>query len=85
MDDKDLRALHLHSSNHKKEILASKVCGCFSCRKIFKPKNVIIWLKDGEGTALCPFCGVDAVIGDASGYPINNDVLEKMYKKYFFN
>jgi hypothetical protein len=29
-------------------------------------------------TALCPRCGIDAVIGSASGYPITQDFLQRM-------
>ena len=83
MQDQDLNKLYLHSINHKAEIQTSKVCGCFYCKRIFEPQNVKEWLKDREWTALCPFCGIDAVIGDASGYSINNDVLDKMNKKFF--
>ena len=83
MKDEHLNNLYLHSINHREEILGSKVCGCFYCKKIFKPQDIIVWIKDRDGAALCPFCSIDAVIGDASGYPINNDILEKMYKKYF--
>ena len=83
MKEEYLNKLYLHSKNHREEILASKLCGCFCCKKIFKPQDVIVWIKDRDTTALCPFCSIDAVIGDKSGYPINHDVLEKMNKKYF--
>lgn len=34
---------------------------------------------DPEGTtALCARCGIDSVIGDASGYPIIKEFLEEM-------
>jgi len=34
-------------------------------------------------TALCPRCGIDSVIGSASGYPITADFLLMMRKYYF--
>jgi acetone carboxylase gamma subunit len=40
--------------------------------------------RDGVGqTALCPECGIDSVIGDASGYPITEAFLGKM-KTFWF-
>lgn len=59
----------------------SKKCGCFFCLSVFKPKEIIAFLSDG--TALCPHCGVDSVIGDAFGFDISEDFLNKM-KKYWF-
>ena len=35
------------------------------------------------GTAICPYCGVDAVIGESSGLPITKTFLEKMHNKWF--
>jgi acetone carboxylase gamma subunit len=34
-------------------------------------------------TALCPYCGIDSVIGDKSGFPITKEFLEKMYQHWF--
>nr|QGW61148.1 hypothetical protein ICEMyc226_00116 [Mycolicibacterium sp.] len=34
-------------------------------------------------TALCPYCGIDAVIGDAAGYPITREFLEAMRAQWF--
>jgi hypothetical protein len=32
---------------------------------------------------MCPFCGFDAVLGDASGFPIVDDFLVRMHKRLF--
>jgi hypothetical protein len=34
-------------------------------------------------TALCPKCGVDAVIGDKSGLPITTEFLTTMHGMWF--
>jgi hypothetical protein len=34
-------------------------------------------------TALCPYCHIDAVIGDASGYPLSIEFLQRLHTKYF--
>ncbi|MBE6654147.1 MAG: cytoplasmic protein [Ruminococcaceae bacterium] len=72
---------HKYSSNHKEQLLHDNVCGCFHCLNIFSPEKITNWL--GEKTAVCPYCGIDAVIGESSGSPITKEFLEKM-KKYWF-
>lgn len=86
----DLKAAHEHSSNNKEELSLSKVCGCFYCRTIFQfnlPVEGLLewWPKKGKGmtTAKCPVCGIDSLIGDASGFPITPEFLEQMYERWF--
>ncbi len=74
---------HGHSSNHKKELLLSKKCGCFYCLMDFHYDKINEWVDD-DTTALCPECGIDAVIGDASGYSVEDDFLKAMHD-YWFN
>lgn len=53
------------SSMHRERLLASDVAACFYCFEQFAPSAIHEWC-DGEGqdqTALCPQCGVDAVVG----------------------
>jgi len=80
----DIFAAHRHSSQNREEIRRrSGVCGCFSCLSVFHPDQVTDWCDDGE-TALCPRCGVDAVIGSGSGYPVDDeDFLRAMYLEWF--
>ena len=83
--DEILRA-HKHSTNHRAEIIRSHHCGCFHCCAIFVPGQVTTWIDDvnGEGqTALCPSCGIDSLVGDASGFGISRDFLDSM-KSYWF-
>ncbi|MBC2606327.1 hypothetical protein [Pelagicoccus albus] len=85
--DQWITQAHKNSANHRKEIEASEVCGCFFCLETFEPKHIEEWTDegdDGEGTtAMCPRCGIDSVIGSKSGYPIEKELLEKM-RKYWF-
>ena len=71
-----------HSSNHFDELKNSDTCGCFYCLSIFPPTEIESWVDDGK-SALCPKCGIDTVIGSASGYPITKDFLEKMCGYWF--
>lgn len=72
------------SQNNRQEVKKSDTCGCFYCRKMFVPKEIKNWIIDDKGdTALCPYCQIDAVIGNASGFEINKKLLEELYNKYF--
>lgn len=73
---------HKHSQHHKDEIDRSSYCGCFCCCRIFSPEEIKEWI-DNNDTAICPYCGVDAVIGDSSGISITKPFLIDMYQKWF--
>lgn len=50
---------------HRKRLLASEVAVCYFCFTEFPPDSISNWC-DGENqdqTAICPHCGVDAVVG----------------------
>jgi hypothetical protein len=78
---------HRHSSHHREEVLRSDLCGCFYCRKSFPPTAISEWTDEvgGRGqTALCPRCGIDAVIGSASGLPVAKlKFLREMRRRFF--
>ena len=80
---------HKFSNNHMAQLKQDSVCGCFYCKKIFDPAEIFFWLTgdndcDREGTALCPYCGVDSVIGESSGFPITSEFLAQM-RQYWFD
>ena len=74
---------HKYSINNKPQLLNDNVCGCFYCLEIFNPSIIEEWVEDKDGTALCPFCGIDSIISESSGFPITKEFLEQMYKRYF--
>ena len=82
-----IREAHTHSADHRAEIEASDICGCFYCRITFKPRDITVWIDSnnrGIGqTALCPGCGIDSVIGSRSGFPITAEFLGEM-RRYWF-
>ena len=81
-----VREAHNHASNHRAEVLASARCGCFFCCTTFSPQDIDEWTDDvnGEGqTALCPRCGVDAVLGDQAGYELSPAFLQHMKSVWF--
>ena len=74
---------HKYCANHKEKLLKDKLCGCFHCLKIFAPTEITRWLDEDSGTALCPYCGIDSVIGESAGYPITKEFLKEL-KTYWF-
>lgn len=74
---------HKYSSNHKNSLKADKTCGCFYCLTIFNPNKITAWITDKDGTAICPYCGIDSVIGESSGYPITLEFLKGMSEYWF--
>ena len=86
MSGPDYFRAHEHSSNHREELSRSALCGCFYCLETFGPGEIAEWTdeRDGVGTcALCPRCGIDAVIGSASGFPVNAEFLRQMHERWF--
>ena len=79
----DVFEAHMYSDNHMKQLMQDSVCGCFYCCRIFHPSEITEWIEDTSGTAVCPFCGVDSIIGESSGYPITEEFLERMRKRWF--
>ena len=78
----ELVAAHRHSYRNRVEMEQSIRCGCFCCGSIFDATEVEDYIDDGE-TALCPYCDVDSVVGDASGIELNPIVLNELNKMYF--
>jgi hypothetical protein len=77
---------HKHCTSNRVEVMASEQCGCFSCLRIFSPGEIEEWLSEPnpeEGTALCPYCSVDSIIGSSSGYPITPVFLTAMQSYWF--
>ena len=80
----NLKQAHRHSLRNREELRASQICGCFYCRNTFAPDQILRWIDEGGGTALCPLCGIDSVIGEASGYPVADpSFLSDMHDLWF--
>ena len=83
-DDPDYVQAHVFCGHHREMLESDKKCGCFYCMKIFDPAEIEEWLNCDRGdTAVCPYCGIDSVIGESSGYPITKEFLEKMNRYWF--
>ena len=87
MENYDLKAAH-EAARFNREILARyNKCGCFYCVKVFSPSEIEEWcpeLDDGEEvTAICPHCGIDAVLSESAGYPLTHEFLVAMRDRWF--
>ena len=83
-DNPDYIEAHKFCRQHREMLEKDNKCGCFYCLNIFHPSEIEEWLDCDIGhTALCPYCGIDSVIGESSGYPITKEFLSKMNKQWF--
>ena len=82
MKDIDLIYAHTLCENNRKKLMDTQVCGCFYCMRIFDPKE-ITWTDETDDTAMCPYCGIDAVIAQSDDLPISKPFLKKMHDFWF--
>jgi NAD-dependent SIR2 family protein deacetylase len=63
MEDIDniTKYLHNQSKNNKTLLAVHKYATCFQCMKVYEHNKIIEYTDDGT-TAICPNCGVDAVL-----------------------
>jgi hypothetical protein len=78
-----LEKAHSASIYNRIEVLRSDLCACFCCLSTFKPGAIRVWT-DGVATPLCPDCGIDSVLGEQSGYPVQDPAFMLAMKKRWF-
>lgn len=79
-----LHAAHKISYANKTRLSGSQKCGCFYCLRFFSSEDIVDWSVDKpDWTAICPYCGIDSVIGENDGYPLTEDFLEEMFEEWF--
>ena len=71
-----------HASRHRAELDRSEQCGCFFCFLRFRTADIRSWI-DNSQTALCPRCGIDSVLGTASGLTVDDRFLRKLHRHHF--
>ncbi len=86
-DQAALEAAHKKSIFHRAEIEKSVICGCFHCEAVFPPAEIEHWTDKSkpkeQWTALCPECGIDSVLGDATGFAPYPAFLVMMKQRWF--
>ena len=82
MPDSDLGLAHKHCIQHRAEVEASEICGCFYCLSTFhRPRS---W--SGSTTAKqhsARGARSTRFLGPASGLPITRNFLERMHERWF--
>ena len=81
-----LERAHRFSFGNRTLVMQSTACICFYCLGTFDPSNIIEWIDDKDAdTAMCPLCGIDAVIPSKSELPINDpQFIQQMRTRYFW-
>lgn len=86
----DFSKIFSESTWNEDTVKKSKTCGCFYCLSTFPPSEIVKWIDAaddgprGSGrTALCPKCGVDAVLPENNFYTITPELLKRMREIYF--
>lgn len=75
-----------HTLRNWPEIEKSKICGCLNCGKAYPAKLVEECFGDKDGnnlTAICTYCHETALIGDASGLELTNEIFNNLHKIYY--
>ena len=92
LDPTDLDAVHTFASQNRPLLALSSRAGCFACCRMFAPREITVWV-DGAAvaaddrvdgvTALCPYCGVDAVLPSLSYSALTDRLLADMQQRWF--
>ena len=86
----NFKQIHSECGWHEEAIQKSNVCGCFYCLSTFPPSEIEEWVDEPEDcprgpgrTAICPKCGIDAVLPESEHYKLTEELLEAMNKVWF--
>jgi hypothetical protein len=60
---------------------ADAVCGCYTCGRIFRFKQIEVFWDDGE-IPVCPGCGLDTVVIETSDMQVTPQRLSAMRRTY---
>ena len=78
MDKKTAALYKRHTLNNEIEIVNSKEAVCLFCGTRLSARKIVDWENDKKGVrALCPECGMTAVVGDASGLDLSPETVEE--------
>ena len=88
----DLESIHRFSSKNRELLSQSNNASCFHCLASFAAGEVQDWVDgprheagdlDNGVTALCPRCGIDAVLPSAAPVKYDAGVLAEMNQHFF--
>ena len=82
MNDIEGKTLADGSRYNRDRMTAATECGCFHCRSVFRADEINRWI-DGGLTAVCPRCGVDAVLADTTDLATLSDLHARAFARSF--
>ncbi|MFW5891121.1 MAG: hypothetical protein ACOCUI_02780 [bacterium] len=80
----DLLEAHKYTYNNGHLLFVKQECVCIYCKERFSSDKIFQHTYSQNGTALCPYCWIDSVIGEISGFNLTDNFIEVM-NEYFFN
>lgn len=74
----DAYRLTPHVHHNRSEVEQSAMCACLSCEQMFSPEEIEAWHRSESGdTAVCPRCGMAAVVGSSAGILLTPRLVHK--------
>jgi NAD-dependent SIR2 family protein deacetylase len=77
----DVQTAHVHCMHNRADLPAGARAGCFYCEQTYDAAEIREWT-DNDDTALCPRCGIDAVLSERAA-PIHPAFLAQMHHHWF--
>ncbi len=78
----DFRIVPKFAIHNRKLLDKVSECACYHCCKVYQPSDIKEWT-DKDDTALCPLCGVDAVLPIYEESEKEIEFLTKLNKYWF--
>jgi hypothetical protein len=77
-----LKFAHGRSIGNRQLLSLGGPCGCFYCLRTFDAGEIKDWVDADGATALCPYCGIDAILSGKAD-PIDPLFLHRMKARWF--
>lgn len=83
--DFPLMRLHMETVGNGERARRAGTCACFHCGERFAADEISRFADepDGRKTAVCPCCGVDAVLTDMDALPLTDQLVSEMNERFF--
>jgi len=78
----DLELAHKYSIFNHVAVKHSSVCACFRCCSMFESTTIKKWCDRGL-TAICPNCGIDAILAEDGTFQLTVDFLKRINSRWF--
>ena len=76
-----MRQAYEHSRLNRRFLAAGVTCRCFHCLHAFSAEQICRWMDQGA-TALCPHCGIDAVLSSQAD-ALSDALIHRLQATYF--